>query len=384
MEFVELAALDQDRYIVYGTDKIATFNNDSITIINLDTLTKMVPDSDEFKEVLDQINQCLPHMLIRLADPEDIELYDDMERYFYQPTEIHGGPITDFINNLFVTNEPLKKAAEQIDKADLKRLADHLSEDIDNIEDFRRELKKLDKKQLKELTEDLETSPKNVYEINILDMIEKDSPFAKVVKETFDYAKDDKLRREIEPLFKGLLGKAYKTVHLGGKDNNILYVFTNPNLKRLKREWWPDAPMSMDDWKSAINRDSDFETTIRNQELRPRNARAWRIPIENLMGEEELFEIIKQNQKNVRGHEMKEMLEPYFKKELGTDYLDTFIEPGSHENRKLYVFMEPRSKEKLDEKWWPGNSISTEKYNKLFSKWEGFADLDKKYYGSGE
>lgn len=390
MDFVELAAIDNDRYIIYGNDGVAAFDNDSILVINLNTLTKMHPDSEEFKSSMEKISQCLPHMMVRLADPEDVALFEELKGYFYNPIQVHGYGVKDFFADLFdfTTNEPLKRAYESLDAEETQMLDKFLKSNSEDIDRLNREIKKLNSPELNKLLEEMNLADgdvlKKVYEVNILDLVDEDSPLKPIIKKTFDLAKDDEMRDKLKPVMTQIMGEAYKNVYYSSKTSN-LYIFTDPRLKKAnKAEWWPQKFIDIEGWKKLYNTDEDFKKTVDNNKLRPKNARMWSVPIDNLIQEKEITDIVMENQSKLRGHEMKKGLEPWFKEQLGTDYLDMFIEPGSHEDRKLYVFLEPEAKSKINQKWWPKKPISNADYVKLSEQWDGFANIDQQHYGADE
>lgn len=391
MDFVELAAIDNDRYIIYGESDVATFDNDNILVVNLNTLTKMHPDSDEFKSAMDRISKCLPNMLIRLADPDDVELFEELNQYKYSPTQIHGFDVMKFLNEVFdyTNNQSLKESYESLDPKQVKLLSDFFdSETVDNLNKLNKALKESKNTELQDILEELDVdvdnlSPKKVYEINVLDLIEKDSPLKQIVKETFDLAKDDAMRSELQPIMKKLMGEAYKNVYYSSKYSN-LYIFTDPRLKKVNQaKWWPNQPLDSEGWKKLYSTDEDFKKTIDNNNLRPKNSRLWEIPLDSIVEEKEVTDIIMKNQSKLRGHEMKEGMEPWFRKELGGDYLDMFIEPGSNSDRKVYIFVEPDSNINIKSGWWPRKPITNADYIRLSEKWEGFKKIDQNLYGEG-
>ena len=396
MEFVELAAIDNDRYIVYSNEDIATFDNDHIMIINLDTLTKMHPDSEEFKKALDTIKQCLPNMLVRIADPEDVELFEDLKKYFYNPTQIHGFDIQKFLGDIFdfTSNESLKKEYESLDRQELQNLETFFEENSEYVDKLNKALKDMDSSEINEILEEIDLdddgidmgdiSLRKVYELDIIDMVEKNSPMKNVIKETFDLAADDQMRKELAPRLTELMGAAYKNVYYSAKESS-LYVFTDPRLKKVNKvEWWPDRALETEEWKQLNSRDDSFKKTIANYDLSPKNARLWKIPLDDLIEEEGMVEIVNENQGKLRGHEMKDGMEPWFKDEMGEEYLDMFIEPGSSQDRKAYIFVEPDYKPKINEKWWPKKSITIEEYEDLKEQWSGFKKIDEEHYGSAD
>lgn len=392
MDFVELAAIDNDRYIIYGESDVATFDSDNVLVVNLNTLTKMHPDSEEFKDAMNRISKCLPNMLIRLADPEDVELFEELNQYKYNPTQIHGFDVKKFLNDIFdyTSNENLKESYESLDPKQVKLLDDFFdSSTVEDLNRLNKALKDADSTELQDVLEELDIdvdnfSPKKVYEINVLDLIEKNSPLKSIVKETFDLAKDDAMRSSLQPIMTKLMGEAYKNVYYSSKYSN-LYVFTDPRLKKVNKvEWWPNEPLSVEKWKKLYSTDEDFKKTINNNKIRPKNARLWEIPLDSIMEEKEVTDIIMKNQSKLRGHEMKEGMEPWFKKEFGEDYLDMFIEPGSHSDRKAYIFVEPDASINFKAEWWPRKPITNADYIKLSEQWEGFEKIDQELYGIEE
>lgn len=396
MTFVELAAIDNYRYIIYGSDDVALFDHDDIVLINLNTLSKVSPKSDDFGQVLKKISDCLPHMLIRVADPADLEMFEELKQYKFNPTQVVGFDVKKFLNNIFdyTSNESLKRSYENIDKQELRKLSEFFDANIDDVDRMKKALESMDKKSIDNLLDELDISvedftAKKVYQIKILDLVLRDSPLKKVVEETFDLSKDDALRKELKPLMEKYLREGYYTSHIGGKQNENLYIFTDPRIKKLNVPWWPQHPATVKDWEKLYKKDEEFKTLINNLKLRPTDqtgykaARMWEVPMSDLMGEKEITDVIQKNTSKLRGHEMKTGMEPWFKKYMGSDYLDMFVEPGSASDRKIYVFVEPDSNVKVDQPWWPKNPMKNSEYIEVMEKYQGFKDLDSKYYGSG-